>query len=221
MTTNTNQFLTFQKFNDEVALLELETILNDNNIEYLLEDTSSSFDPSFANNVLAKEYRIKLKKQDFERANNLLEQISMDQIDSVDKDYYLFGFTDLELIEIITKRDEWGQFDFLLAQKLLKERGKEINPELVELLKKQRIAELAKPEENQKGWIYAGYIMAFLSGFLGFFIGWHLLTHKKTLPNGDRVYSYSPSDRRHGNRILVIGSICFVFWVILKILTMS
>lgn len=217
----TEPFLTFQKFNDHGAASELGTLLNENKIEYLLEDCSASFDPSFANSSLAKEFRIKLKKMDFEKADNLLQSISLNQIETVDKDYYLFDFTDNELIEIITKRDEWGQLDFLLAQKLLKERGKEIKPEVVELLIKQRIDELAKPEEHQKTWIYAGYITALLSGFLGFFIGWHLLTHKKTLPNGDRVYSYSKSDRKHGNRILIIGAIFFVLWLTLRILTMN
>lgn len=213
----TVQFVTFQKFNDQEAASELGSLLKENNIEYLLEDCSASFDPSFANSTLGKDFRIKLKKQDFEKADNLLQNISLKQFDTVDKDYYLFGFTDSELMEIITKRDEWGQFDFLFAQKLLKDRGKEIKPEVVELLRKQRIAELAKPEENQKAWIYAGYITAFLSGFLGFFIGWHLSSHKKTLPNGDRVYSYSKPDRIHGIRILIIGAIFFVFWLTARI----
>ena len=215
----TEEFLTFQKFNDKEALLELETLFNDNNIEYLIEDASANFDPSFANSELSKEFRIKLKKQDFEKADNLLQQISLSQIDSVDKDYYLFNFTDLELMEVITKRDEWGHLDFILAQKILKERGKEIKPEVVELLKKQRLEELAKPEENQKAWIYAGYITAVLGGFLGIFIGWHLSTYKKTLPNGDRVYGYSQSDRKHGNRILIIGVICFFVGLTYRIST--
>ena len=67
----TEEFLTFQKFNDKEALLELETLFNDNNIEYLIEDASANFDPSFANSELSKEFRIKLKKQDFEKADNL------------------------------------------------------------------------------------------------------------------------------------------------------
>ena len=149
----------------------------------------------------------------------MLQQISLSQIDSVDKDYYLFNFTDLELMEVITKRDEWGHLDFILAQKILKERGKEIKPEVVELLKKQRLEELAKPEENQKAWIYAGYITAVLGGFLGIFIGWHLSTYKKTLPNGDRVYGHSQSDRKHGNRILIIGVICFFVGLTYRIST--
>ena len=215
----TEQFVTFGKFNDRAIALELTAVLQMNEVEYLLEDTSSSLVPILGDSELTKEFRIKLRKEDFERADSLLKEISLTQIEKIDSDYYLFDFTDEELMEIITKRDEWNQFDFLLAQKLLKERGKEIKPEVVELLKKQRIAELAKPEESQKTWIYAGYILAFLGGFIGIFIGWHLLSHKKTLPNGDRVYGYSTSDRKHGYRIFIIGVLFLAVWLAVKILT--
>jgi hypothetical protein len=137
----------------------------------LLEDTSTQFDGTWANNEFEKEFRIKLKKEDFEKADTFLQNIILGQIDAIDKDYYLFDFTDDELMEIITKRDEWSQFDFLLAQKLLKERGKEIKPEVVELLKRQRIAALGKPDESLKTYIYAGYAMALLGGLLGLFTG--------------------------------------------------
>ncbi len=216
---STEQFVTFQKFNDKELALELAAFLKENTIEYLLEDTSTPFDATWANNEFEKEFRIKLKKEDFEKADSFLQNITLGQIETVDKDYYLFDFTDDELMEIITKRDEWSQFDFLLAQKLLKERGKEIKPEVVELLKSQRIAALGKPEESQKTWIYLGYGMAFLGGLLGLFTGWHLLTHKKILPNGDKVYAYSESDRKHGLRITVIGAIFFVLWVSIRIAT--
>ena len=49
--------------------------------------------------------------------------------------------------------------------------------------------------------------------------GWHLSTYKKTLPNGDRVYGYSQSDRKHGNRILIIGAICFLVGLTYRIST--
>jgi hypothetical protein len=211
------QFVTFQKFNDQIAALELATLLKQNNIEYLLEDYSPNFDVTFANNELTKEFRIKIQKHDFENVDSILQQISLEQIGTVDNDYYLFDFTDEELMEIISKKDEWGSFDFLLAQKLLKERGKEVTPEVVELLKKQRLSALTKPEQSQKSLIIAGYIMAFLGGLLGVFIGWHLLTHKKTLPNGERVFSYSQTDRKHGNRIVIIGGVCFILGSIIKI----
>ena len=212
------EFVTFQKYDDLAAAMELGLVLKENNVEYIMEDTSSSFDPSFSNSELIKEFRIKLKKKDFEKADIILQQIFKADIDSIDKDYYLFNFTDEELLEIIIKRDEWGQFDFLLAQKLLRERGKEIKPEEMESLRIDRMDELAKPEESQKTWISLGYVFAFLGGAIGMFIGWHLSRYKKTLPNGERVYAYSPSDRNHGAKIFIIGIICFVVGMALRLL---
>ena len=38
------------------------------------------------------------------------------------------------LREIIAKRDEWGAFDYALAQKILRDRGQEVAPEELEKL---------------------------------------------------------------------------------------
>jgi len=212
-----NQFLTYQIFTDKTEADEFSELLKKNHIEFLLDDTNANFDPTFANNEINKEYRLKLKKTDFERVDKIQTEISANQIEAIGRDYYLFGFTDQELIELITKSDEWSKFDYLLAQKILKERGKEINEEFLNALRKQRIEELAKPEGNQKVWIIAGYLFSVFGGVLGLFIGWHLFSHKKTLPNGDRVYGYSTADRKQGKNIFICGIIFFIFWFIVKI----
>jgi hypothetical protein len=187
----------YQKFNVQNDALELGRVLNENNIEYKLEVGKRGFDPAF---VFDAEYRILLNESDFEKANNLF-------VSNIPEDYYLLTFSDDELLEIITKRDEWNDFDFNLAQKLLKERDKEVNPELVKLLEKQRLESLKKPEISQKTWIYAGYILGVVSGLLGLFIGLSLMSSKKVLPNGEKVYSYIESDRKHGLYIVIISSI--------------
>ncbi|MFN7099454.1 MAG: hypothetical protein ACK4M4_03660 [Flavobacterium sp.] len=212
------EFITFEKFNDQNSAKELGKLIAEQNIEFVLEDNSLSFDPTFANNGFGKEYCIKLKKNDFEKANKILAEKSENETNEIDNDYYLLSFTDDELIEVITKSDEWNKFDISLAKKLLKDKGKEITPEKIEEIKRQRIIELSKPEEGQKGYIILGYITAFLGGLLGIFIGWHLLTYKKTLPNGNRIYAYSENDRKQGNRILTIGYIFLAFWLIIRIL---
>lgn len=212
------EFITFEKFNDQNSAREVGDLFAEQNIEFVLEDNSLSFDPTFANNGFGKEYCIKLKKSDFEKANKVLADISENEINEIDNDYYLLSFTDDELIEVITKSDEWNKFDISLAKKLLKDKGKEITPEKIEEIKRQRIIELSKPEEGQKGYIILGYITAFLGGLLGIFIGWHLLTYKKTLPNGNRIFAYSENDRKQGNRILTIGYIFLAFWLIIRIL---
>lgn len=213
------QFITFQKFNLKEDAVELATFLRESQIEYRIEDTSSGLDGNFGNSELSKDYLIKLKKEDFEKADVLLLRISSNLVETIDRDHYLHEFTDDELKEIIVKKDEWSHLDFLLAQKILKERGQEILPEEIESHRKQRLEELAKPEKHQATWIAIGYFLAFSGGFLGIFIGWYLKTHKKTLPNGDRVYNYTEADRRNGNRILILSLFFLVFWIAVKILS--
>lgn len=212
---NTEPYITFQKFNNPDEASEFETLFKKNNIEYELESSNANFIPTLNHNEFLKEYFIKIRKQDFKKADDLLLQITLQEIENVDYDYYLFDFTNEELLEVIEKRDEWSRFDFLLAQKILKDRGNEIKPEAIELLKEERIDDLSKAEESPKVWIYIGYILAFIIPPIGIFIGWHLFKHKKTLPNGDSVYAYSESNRKHGLIILSIGTFVFsVIWII-------
>ncbi|MDD5151493.1 MAG: hypothetical protein PHC28_13630 [Flavobacterium sp.] len=212
------EFITFQKFNDQDSASELGDFFKEKKLEYVLEDNSLSFDPTFANNGFGKEFCIKLKKSDFEKGNAFLIEKAESESIEIDKDYYLLSFTDKELFELIAASDEWSQFDVTLAKRLLKERGKEITPDEIEKIKSKRIEELSKPEEGQTTYIIIGYITAVLGGFLGIFIGWHLATFKKTLPNGDRIYAYSENDRKQGNRILIISVVFFVIWLLFRFL---
>lgn len=84
------------------------------------------------------------------------------------------------------KKDEWSKFDYLAAQKILKERGNEVKPELLNVIRKQRIADLTVQEESPKWLIYLGYFSAIFGGFLGVFIGFYLMKYKKSLPNGNK-----------------------------------
>ena len=212
-----DKYLTFQKFNDIGLANEIAERLKQNNIDYLLEDNQKMFDPSFANNTIEPEISLKLKPADFSIANSALEKYYESLIDTVDKDYYLFEFTDEELIEIISKPDEWGHFDYQLAKKILKDRGKEIKPEIAELLRSQRNKDLAKPDIPHKYWIYFGYFSALFGGIFGIIIGWTLAYFKKTLPNGQRVYAYSERERDHGTIMFLISSVSLILWIFIKL----
>ena len=212
------EFLMFQKFNSESQAIDFGSLLNENKIEFLIENISINFDPILSNNEFGKEYCVKIKKDDFEKANEILREKAKTEINEVRDDYYLLSFSDEELIDVIEKSDEWNKFDVELAQKLLKERGNEITNEQINELKKQRIVELSKPEKGQYIYIIIGYVCAILGGLLGIFIGWHLLTYKKTLPNGNRIYAYSKNDRKQGNRILILGAVFILFWILYGIL---
>ena len=211
------EFVIFQKFNTESQAVDFGSLLNENRIEFFIENISINFDPILSNNEFGKEFCIKIKQNDFEKANAILREKAKTEINEIQDDYYLLSFSNEELIDVIEKSDEWNKFDVELAHKLLKERGNEITDEQINELKKQRIIELSKPEEGQNVYIIIGYVCALLGGLLGIFIGWHLSTFKKTLPNGNRIYAYSENDRKHGNRILILGVVFIVIWILYAI----
>jgi hypothetical protein len=210
------EFVTFRRFAGKPQAELLMSLLGKNDIEALLEDNTSSLDSNFGSHAFENNYAVKLRQHDFENANRILIEDSISDLDSIDKDYYLFGFTDEELREVIAHSDEWNPFDFLLAQKLLKERGHEIKQEEVEAIKERRIMELSQPEPSQTLSIFAGYFFAIVGGLFGILIGWFLSSHKKTLPNGDRVYAYNTNDRKHGRNILYLGIFVLILGYYIK-----
>ena len=209
----------FRKFPTLEQASELKDLLNENGIESILADNVPPVDVTFSGSTLNNQIEIRIKQTDFKKAEEILEKKAEDLIDQIDKDYYLFEFTDEELYEVLLKSDEWNAFDYTLAQKILKQRGKSINKELLNSLKNERLRDLAKPEGNQKPWIIGGYVFSILGGFLGLIIGYFLWTSKKTLPNGQKVYSYSENDRKHGKYIFYIGLIIAPTAMFLKVVS--
>ena len=105
-------FIVFQSFYDISLAQEMAEKLKQNDIPLEIEDTSSPIDPVIIGSGLDAEIRIKLRQQDFNKAHSVLEEYYTDQLDTIGKDYYLYDFSDQELIEIIEKPDEWGVLDY-------------------------------------------------------------------------------------------------------------
>jgi hypothetical protein len=211
-------FLTFKIINDHETALDFSEVLKQNNIPFYIEEDALSFDPSYANNALQKDYRIKIRQQDFMPASKAFEEFYRPQLDNIQKDYYLFDFSDEELQEIVAKPDEWGYLDYELAKKILSDRGKELQPEKTTELKNARITELSQPETVKTETIIIVYIVTILFWFIGIFIGWYWAYGKKTLPNGDRVLTYSEKIRNHGVRIFAIGIALLIYIIYSRIL---
>ena len=211
-------FLRYRKFIYKEDALELIKILKDNDIDYQLEENPIGIDANFGADVNNNEFILKIDKNVFGKVEKLEEELMKSNINNVDENYYLYEFSDEELIEIIIKKEEWNKFDYLLAQKILKERGKEINPELLNVIEKQRLEELSKQEELPKMWIYFGYFFAIIGGFLGVLIGYYIMSYKKTLSNGESVYFYKKEDRKQGQNILICSIIGIVFWLIIRMM---
>ena len=212
-----NQFLTFKSFLDNETAKDFAEVLKQKKISYFIEEDTLVFDPSYAFNPLNKEYLIKIRQRDFKEATLSYEEYFQKNLDKVDRDYYLFEFSDEELKEIIAKPDEWGSFDYQLAQKLLKQRGIEVTEIEKNELKAKRYKELAKPDKERTANIILTYIICFFFFPIGIILGWVWGYSKKTLPDGRRVHVYSESVQNHGRIIFLMGMVIFVFTVLWRI----
>src|SRR5665213_1558027 len=127
------EFITYQKFNDPALAEELAEHLELHRVPHSIEEESLTFSITFIpNDPLQKEYAVKIKREDFEKVNKLLTQIAENNTAEIDKDYYLFAFTNDELMEVIIKADEWSAFDVVLARKLLAERGQPVSEKTID-----------------------------------------------------------------------------------------
>ena len=212
------ELITYRKFSEADQVLLLVDILNENNIPYQRIESREGLDLLWGDKQFTKQIIIKIRQDDFQKVDKLLLDQSVNFLDEADKDHYLFGFSNDELYEILTRPDEWSEFDFLLAQKILIERGERIDPAIVHKLKEDRLTALAQPEKRNRVWIYIGYLSAFIGGVFGILVGWHLSTYKKILPDGKRVYEYDPGDRAHGWRMMIVGGIMLIFWILFKMI---
>jgi hypothetical protein len=212
-------FSIFRKYSNLEQAQELKMLLSNNNIESILDDNIPPVDVTFIGNTLNHEFEVRIKATDFNKAEAILNNHEDIALEEVDKDYYLFNFSNEELYDVLLKSDEWSAFDYSLTQKILTNREQSIDKNLLDSLKNQRLIELAKPETNQKPWIISGYIFALLGGFLGLIIGYFLWTSQKTLPNGQKIYSYTTNNRMHGKYIFFISLIIFPLSLLIRIIS--
>lgn len=205
-------FRNFQTFASAGAAQPLLQALAEAGIPYhtTLDTGQVAFDPSFANNQLTSNFTVQLALADFERGTQLLNQLNQHALSQLDPDHYLFRFTDEELMDIVVKPDEWSALDVALAGQLLRKRGRDISSDTLQLLRQRRVAELAQPDQDHKALVRSGYLSAMLGGVIGIVVGYQLYTNRKQLPTGQRVYAYSPTDRVHGMRIMVLGICVFI-----------
>jgi len=213
-------YVTFKKFPDATEARAQQQFLIDNGIECIFINTSPAMGSAMAGE-LSREYEIQLHPESFEQAGVLYLKQAESMMADLPEDYYLLDFSDDELQEVILKHDEWSEFDYLLARKLLADRGKDIDESLIKALRKQRIEDLAKPEQDQTAWIAFGYLAALIGGFFGVITGYVLWSSQKTLPNGQVVYTYNAKDRMHGKNILILGCIMIPVIIAIKFLIME
>jgi hypothetical protein len=206
------QYLTFQSFSTPGQAQDVAEILTEQNIPFFIDDTSSPIDPVIIGSSMEPFLKLKIRKQDFLKAKILLENYYSKQLDNIHPEYYLFSFSDVELMEIMYKPDEWGSLDYQLAQKILRERGKEITPEKLVDLKNQRLKDISKPDSVELENVWIGYLLSIIISPIGILYGSTILSQKKILPDGNSLYTYNDKSRDHARTMIIISVVLIILW---------
>lgn len=195
---------------------EIIRLLESKNIE--AEIIKESFNPAstFGEGSLTSNFEIEIEAKDKENAEAIMMEVAEVTLQNIDPDYYLFSYADNELMDILGKKDEWSEIDVLLSNKILNDRGIEINYDALNQSQVIRDLELKKPEGRQTTWIVLGYILAFTGGFLGLLLGSFMWQGMKKLPDGTKVPAYNETTRKHALAIFIISCIVFPLTVFLR-----
>ena len=207
-----SRFATYEKFFNPEQAEPVLAILKEHNIPFEFSSITQSVDMVITGGQPSYSHEVKIPSTQFELVNRLMRENIQVNLDEVDPDYYLFTFTDQELVEIIMRPDEWGRMDFLIARKILETRDIVYTAEELDASWNKRMEKLAQPEIDGGRWIFAGRFFSLFGGVIGIFIGLALSQSTKTLPNGKRYYIYDEATRKRGKNILflsiVVTAIC-------------
>lgn len=210
------KFVSYKQFQTAEQALELTDLLDAHKIPFETEDASFGVSDYIMGQDHNYNFLVKILPEDFTTVNDLLENQAVLMAESAGTDHFLHSFSNEELLDVISKPDEWAPMEKEVAKKALTERGIIVNAQLEEALEARRIQEISTPEKGSNTWTTIGYISAFLGGILGIFIGLNLWTSKKRLPNGEVIYVYTEEDRQHGKKITLIGMCMMLLWIYIR-----
>lgn len=212
------EFLSFRRLQTLDEAHSITALLEQHAIPFeIMQDEGPAVPQHFMGQRFDSSVIVKIPGDCFKKANDLLQQAVTINLDTVEPDYYLLSFTDDELTDIIKNPDEWGEYDYALAQELLKKRGITYTDRDLTSFKQEKLSQLIIAEPGKPIWIVLGYILAVMGAVLGLVIGYNFMRGNKTLPDGRRVYAYTRATRDHGITMFAIGLVEIVIGIIYKV----
>ncbi|MEI7660908.1 MAG: hypothetical protein WCK34_01860 [Bacteroidota bacterium] len=212
------EFTEIRRFVSVDLLHQVTEILDDKNIEYRIDDTSYAFDITFTKSQVNIEYILKVKRDEQNKVEELLNtNLSSDlQTD----DYYLDSFSDDELIEVISNPSEWSDFDTKYARNLLTKKGVEINETEISTARDKRIEEQKAGLRAKPVMVISGYLFSIMGGVIGLIIAVSLRYSKKEITGGQKVFYYDLKSRLHGATMITIFFIWALIYAILFLVSL-
>lgn len=208
------EYEVFRSFYSEEEAVAMLNLVREKGIDGRIEKTSILIDKLIVGDGLNPDIHLKIRSSDFPRVHDIIDRHISTNLSALPPDYYLFAFSNKELLEIIKKPDEWNNQDVIIAKKLLADRNVSLSDQEVEKFKKARIKELSQPEQGLPSWLPAGYAIAVIFSIAGIAFGAYMLNAKKVLPDGSKVFVYDKRIRQHCRNIITISVLMTVFTIL-------
>jgi hypothetical protein len=202
-------FLPFRKFCNREEAAEFGRLLDDLSVPFKIENRSPYEDIFTLYSVSpSNSWEVNIRAVDLDRVNEVLN--NMDKRIGFDEDSSFNGFAVSELIDILNHFDQWNETEYREAVELLKQKGIDYTDEQLEQLKQKRIDELRKPVSISHRALYMGWLFAIAFGFFGMFYGYYIWKTRKTLPNGERVWTFDEKSRKKGAVLFLVSIFLFI-----------
>ncbi len=211
------QFLTHSKFYSQEEANEFINLLQNAKIDFEIEREKNVLDKIYVGESLDPMFAIKIPENSFAEVNSLLLLNAQLQLNNINPDYYLFNFSNQELIDVVNSKNDWNFFDQALASKIISERKVEIPVEPTQAL----VNTTYIPNKIDAVWLFLEYILSVVVPFTGAIIGLATLYAYKTLSDGNKVKMYDEATRTHAKIILSIGIVWILIVLIFLILSLG
>ena len=157
------EFIDYQTFSNLDEASNLIEVLNKNQIQFEIDDSTLHFDVVPQNtNPMENRVVLKIRAEDRERVEKIFQS---DTEKDFIFDHYLLSFSDNDIIDIIVNPEEWTEEEIALAKKISKQRNLKPTAEQVKSLRKDtdKVKEQIKKENSVVGGATWFSIIAFYS----------------------------------------------------------
>ncbi len=208
----------YREFFNEAEAEEIAGILASRHIEYELVRFTNPVSDVILGQVISPPLTLKLKPEDFERA----EQAIFDHYDQdlrlVSADHYIFQLHTDELYDILTHPDEWSNLDYVLAVRELRKKGITLDAALLKQLREKRLKELSTGKRASTAYLIGSYVAALLFVPIGMAMGLYLWQGTQRLRNGQRSYTFDATSRKQGQAVFFIATGILLLLVVLRLI---
>lgn len=218
--TNT-PFEVYDQFHNQKDAKGLIELLKSNNIPYEVEMPKQLMDTVLGGEAQMPRVFVKVYPNDFQRVNHLVESdmLRLIQEGKINlQKHFLNEYTDEELLDVLSKPDEWNFDTTVIAKQLLQLRGVEITDAQIKVLRETRLSEIRKPRKGNIAWLVAllllslfGYLFLlwWFVGYLAnlaicFGMSYYFWMDVTTDPNGGKFYTFDRRTRNWGKALFIL-----------------